>query len=126
LQGVVLPFKPKDRIDFTAAPHDAYGMALTNCVLANHEIVFRLEVRSLPLFQHLDNVGHFPKLATPAIFLRLPRFVTLFFQIGKSYRRPRTTERLRNAAAGLRIAGTQNRELTATRASGLGCFQGID
>jgi hypothetical protein len=26
----------------------------------------RLEVRQLPLFQHLDNVGHFPKLVRNA------------------------------------------------------------
>ena len=49
------------------------------------------------------------------------------FSNPKSYRCARDgAERLRNADAGLRIAGTQIRELTGTRASGLGWLQGID
>jgi len=37
-------------------------MTLADHVLADHELIFRLEVRQLPLLQHFDDIGHFPKL----------------------------------------------------------------
>jgi hypothetical protein len=45
LQRVVILFKSGNCIDFTATPKNAYGMPLPDFVLADNELIFRLEVR---------------------------------------------------------------------------------
>jgi hypothetical protein len=41
-QRIGLLFKPENRIDFTAAPHNADGMSLPDGVLPDHELVLQI------------------------------------------------------------------------------------
>jgi hypothetical protein len=43
-ESLIFACEAKDAIQLAAAPHHANGMALADCVLADHELIFRLEV----------------------------------------------------------------------------------
>jgi len=69
LQRIGLFLKSENRIDFPAAPHDAYGMSLPDCVLPDNELIFMF-FRILALFFWLGiAVGLLPRRAMSMIDL---------------------------------------------------------
>jgi hypothetical protein len=60
VQRVSFFLKSENRIEFPAAPHDAYRMPLPDRGLADDELILRLEVRQFPLFEQLDKYRTLP------------------------------------------------------------------